>query len=44
MNASLVNPVDECLTAESSISLVPQTSVLVIEHQSDVTEAPVSSC
>ena len=42
MFASLVNPVDERLTAESSISLVPRTSVFVIEHQSDVTEAPVS--
>ena len=41
--ASLVNPVDQRVTAESPISLVLQTSVAVLEHQSDGTEAPVSS-
>ena len=41
MTASLMNPVDQRVTAESPISLEPQTSMPVLEHQSGATEAPV---
>ena len=40
--ASLVNSADQCGTAESPVSLVLQTCVSLLEHQSDAPETPVS--
>ena len=41
MTASLVDLADQCVTAEPPISLVPQSFVSLLEHQSDAPEAPV---
>ena len=42
MRVRIVNPVDQCIAAQTPVSRVPQIIVSVIDHQSDTTETPVS--
>ena len=42
MTVRLVNLIDQGITSETPVSRVPQSTVSVIDHQSDTTETPVS--